>query len=111
MKEGEGISQRTDTRNPQTETMVWGWPERRGQAGWRRTKREENDDIYNNVDNKSKVKKENNHCQMTQTLHRHFGAQGATQLWRAVRAVLVATLPLSHRQVPHPGDRRAGRVL
>ena len=27
MKEGEGISQRTYINDPQTQTMVWGWPE------------------------------------------------------------------------------------
>ena len=26
-KEGEGISQRTYINDPQTQTMVWGWPE------------------------------------------------------------------------------------
>lgn len=83
----------------------------KGAAGWRGAKHEENGDIYNNVDNKSKVKKECNHCQMSQTLNRHFGAQGVAQLWRGVHTVPVATLPLSHRQVPDPGDPGAGGVL
>lgn len=27
MKEGAGVSQRPYTRDPQTQTAVWGWPE------------------------------------------------------------------------------------
>ena len=36
MNEREGIRPRAREQDPQTQTMVWGWPEgREGRAGWR----------------------------------------------------------------------------